>query len=139
MSSSPPQPYRRIKRITCWGPRREAILQGLLQPPETDALLLEPYALAQAIHAQVVEQGALSPGEPGRLPAVALVGGFLGPGSWLSYSGPKGLSRSTPHSSKSLVFRVATDSPRDLAIAAIWPSGTLIGRPDSLRNPIISP
>ncbi len=51
----------------------------------------------------------------------------------------KGLISSSPQSSKSLILRVATARPLVLAIAAIWPSKLLIGRPSSLRCPRISP
>ncbi len=51
----------------------------------------------------------------------------------------KGLMTSTPQFSKSRTFRVATDKWSRRAIAAIWPSVTLIGSPSSLRSPISSP
>ena len=50
----------------------------------------------------------------------------------------KGLTRSTPQASKSLMLRVATASPLELAMPAIWPSGTLIGRLIACRWIMIS-
>lgn len=51
----------------------------------------------------------------------------------------QGLMRSTAVCSKSGVFRVARTKPRLLAIAAICPSSTLIGRPMPRRWVINSP
>jgi len=51
----------------------------------------------------------------------------------------KGLATSIPQFSKSGTLRVATARWLRRAIAAICPSGKLIGRPGSLRSPINSP
>jgi hypothetical protein len=53
--------------------------------------------------------------------------------------GMKGLTSSMPQSRKSRTLRVATVKLCRRATAAIWPSGTLSGRPSSLRRPITSP
>jgi hypothetical protein len=53
--------------------------------------------------------------------------------------GSKGLTISMPQARKSRTLRVATAKPCSRAIAAICPSGTLSGRPSSLRLAITSP
>ena len=45
-------------------------IQRLFQPAESDALLLEPHALAEATATQIVEQGPLLVGQPGQGPVV---------------------------------------------------------------------
>ena len=50
-----------------------------------------------------------------------------------------GLISSIWHSSKSLIFLVATAKPRDRAMDAICPSRLLMGRPISLRWPRTAP
>ena len=51
----------------------------------------------------------------------------------------KGFTNSNPHLSKSRTLRVATESWLARAMAAIWPSKMLIGRPSFRRRPINSP
>lgn len=90
---------------------------------------------APAFRRKVATESLAGEGMARKLPLAAL--GRSGPRH--QGAGVKGFTTSIPQLSKSTTFRVATAKWLVRAIAAICPSGTLIGSPSSFRSPISSP
>ena len=143
-TASTPRPMRSIlNRARARAPDRSRSARSVPAFPSPNSLRKRLLRLAEHVHAHYSTRGFRCGGlekvcGAGRgTPCGEAPGGRRAtlralPGAVCGYS-TKGSMSATPKSSKSRTFRVAISAPRQRAMAAIWPSTTLSGRPLARR------